>query len=57
MKSSVQAPRKSGKEVDNAEAKHFQPNKLVKLTKRRKLSSEKMNQPNLKSYEALFIPC
>ena len=57
MKSSVQAPGESGQEVDNAEAKHFQPNQLVKLTKRRKLSSEKMNQPNLKSYEALFIPC
>ena len=45
MKSSVQAPRKSGKEVDNAEAKHFQPNKLVKLTKRRKLVKLRKNEP------------
>ena len=37
MKSSVQTPRKSGQAVDNAEAKHFQPDKFVKLTKRRKL--------------------
>ena len=37
MKSSVQTPRKSGQAVDNTEAKHFQPDKLVKLTKRRKL--------------------
>ena len=37
MKSSVQAPWESGQAVDNAEAKHFQPDKFVKLTKRRKL--------------------
>ena len=34
MKSSLQAPRKSGQAIDNAEAKHFQPNKFVKLTKK-----------------------